>query len=192
MSGLGADLKPSRMPAGQGVLDPSSLRPVGALRELGCHSGQLRPQLQMGERRPVGGWTCSQRGWWLVLGSLLTGEVQGAARLSHGVWTGAQLMTAPASLLVDSSQGLRSLVRGWWQPRPSPGRGSTNLRAGCKPSAGGGCQRAGPCQWEVGDPGADSEDQSGWGANAEFRGYMGSLGAVRRQDLARSRVVWGA
>ena len=46
------------------------------------------------------------------------------------MWTGAQLMTAPASLVVDSSQGLRSLERGWGQPHPSPGRGSTNLRAG--------------------------------------------------------------
>lgn len=72
------------MAAGQGVLDPSSLRPEGALQGLGCHSGQLRDTCRQ-ERGGllVDGHALSEGGgrFWE---SLLTGEVQGAAKPSHG------------------------------------------------------------------------------------------------------------
>ena len=76
-------MKPPYVVSRWEVLDPSSLRPVGAPQELGCESGQLRQHLETGERLLVDGCALSEGGGWCGE-SLLTGEVQGAARPSSG------------------------------------------------------------------------------------------------------------
>lgn len=166
-------------------LGPQLSEASGGPQGRGCDSGQLRQRLEQ------------ERGcWWTDvlparvaagLGeSLLTGEVQGAARPSHAVWTGGPADDSPCLPRGGQQPGLRSLRGAGAGSHAPPLAGAPrSCEQAARPQQAWGRQGAGPCQREAGDPRADSGSQSGWGAKGF--GATGEPGGSGRQEGGEAR-----